>query len=257
MSPEPSTPGPHTTLRTGVVWELLEEAMTRRVAATGRPGLTVLDAGGGSGSLAVRVAAAGHRVTVVDPSPDALFALERRAAEKGVAERIRGVQGDTGDLLEVAGDGYDLVLCHGVLEHVEDPAAGMRAVARALAPEGIASLLVAGMGGAVFARALIGRFAEARALFAETPREPVTGAGGSVPHRFTEPGLTGLAKAAGLLPATVHGVRIFADLVPGTLVDSEPDALRELSRLEREAASHPAFRAVAAHLHLLAANPAG
>ncbi|MBB0247156.1 methyltransferase domain-containing protein [Streptomyces alkaliphilus] len=257
MSPEPTAPGPHTTLRTGVVWDLLEEALERRVAATGRSELAVLDAGGGSGSLAVRVAAGGHRVTVVDPSPDALFALRRRAAEKGVAERIRGVQGDTGDLLEVAGDGHDLVLCHGVLEYVEDPAAGMRAIARALAPGGIAGVLVAGMGGAVLARALGGRFAEARAVFSDTSPEPAPVPGGAVPHRFTEPGLAGLAEAAGLVPTAVHGVRIFADLVPGALVDSEPDALRELSRLEREAASHPAFRAIAAHLHLVAEKPAG
>ena len=44
----------------------------------------VLDIGGGTGGFAVRVAELGHRVTVVDPSPDALAALDRRAREGGV-----------------------------------------------------------------------------------------------------------------------------------------------------------------------------
>ncbi|MCZ9336940.1 class I SAM-dependent methyltransferase, partial [Streptomyces sp. TRM76130] len=65
----------------------------------------------------------GHHVTVVDPSPDALFALERRAAEAGVADRVRGVQGDAHGLFDVVErGGYDVVLCHGVLEYVDDPA---------------------------------------------------------------------------------------------------------------------------------------
>ena len=53
----------------------------------GRRAGDVLDIGGGTGGFAVRVAELGHRVTVVDPSPDALAALDRRAAESGVADR--------------------------------------------------------------------------------------------------------------------------------------------------------------------------
>ena len=37
-----------------------------------------------------RVAELGHRVTVVDPSPDALAILARRAEERGVADRVAG-----------------------------------------------------------------------------------------------------------------------------------------------------------------------
>ena len=45
----------------------------------------IVDVGGGTGGLAVQLAELGHRVTVVDPSPDALAALERRAREAGVS----------------------------------------------------------------------------------------------------------------------------------------------------------------------------
>ena len=90
---------PRASLRTAVVWDVLQEALERRIKATGRESLDVLDTGGGSGNFAVPLAGLGHRVTVVDPSPNALFALERRAAEAGVADRVQGVQGDAHGLV--------------------------------------------------------------------------------------------------------------------------------------------------------------
>ena len=52
-------------------------------------------------------------VTVVDASPDALAALTRRAADAGVAERVRAVQGDGDALADLVAPGSaDLVLCH-------------------------------------------------------------------------------------------------------------------------------------------------
>ncbi|RMI37394.1 methyltransferase [Streptomyces triticirhizae] len=247
--------GSHAASRAGVVWDVLRRALSERSTRAGRPTLDVLDMGGGSGSFAVPVAGLGHRVTVVDPSPDALFALERRAAEEGVADAVRGVQGDTQDVLDVAGRGaFDLVLCHGVLEYVDDPGAGLRAVAAALRPSGGAlSVLAAGAGGAVLSRALAGRFTEARTALADPSGR--WGAQDPVPHRFTVERLTALLTEAGLLPGQVHGVRIFADLLPGTLLDTEPDAGAALARLEAEAAVRPAFQAVAGQLHVLAELP--
>ncbi|MER6912955.1 methyltransferase [Streptomyces sp. NPDC000594] len=254
--PDPSARGatpprpPRASLRTSVVWEVLQDALDRRVKATGRDSLDILDTGGGSGSFAVPVAQLGHRVTVVDPSPNALFALERRAAEAAVAERVRGVQGDVHGLFEVVErGGFDAVLCHGVLEYVDDPAEGLRNAVAALRPGGAVSLLAAGLGGAVLARALAGHFTEAR----QALTDPAGRWGGAdpVPRRFTADQLTELAAGAGVEVGAVHGVRVFADLVPGALVDTEPGALDALLRLEAAAAELPAFHSVAAQLHIL------
>ncbi|MFC4499015.1 MULTISPECIES: methyltransferase [Streptomyces] len=241
---------PRASLRTAVVWEVLKDALERRVKATGREALDVLDTGGGSGNFAVPVARLGHRVTVVDPSPDALFALGRRAAEAGVADRVRGVQGDAHGLFDVVErGGYDAVLCHGVLEYVDDPAEGVRNAVAALRPEGVLSLLAAGLGGAVLARALAGHFNEARQALADPDGR--WGDGDPVPRRFTAEQLTALVEGAGLTIGAVHGVRVFADLVPGVLVDTEPGALEALLKLEEAAAELPAFHSVATQLHVL------
>ncbi|AQT72098.1 MULTISPECIES: class I SAM-dependent methyltransferase [Streptomyces] len=244
------TSRPRASLRTAVVWEVLKEALDRRVKATGRDVLDVLDTGGGTGKFAVPVAHLGHRVTVVDPSPNALFGLERRVSEAGLADLVRGVQGDAQGLLEVVERGaYDVVLCHGVLEYVDDPAEGVANVAAALRPGGTLSLLAAGLGGAVLARALAGHFTEARNALTDPAGR--WGSGDPVPRRFTGEQLSELVGGAGLAVGAVHGVRIFADLVPGVLVDTEPGAVEALLRLEEAAAELPAFHAVATQLHVL------
>ena len=93
------------------------------------------------------LAAAGHDVTVVDPSPDALASLARRAAETGTSERIHPVQGDTDTVGETGADGrrpaYDLVCLHGTLEVVDDPDAALANIAAVLARGGTLSLVVA------------------------------------------------------------------------------------------------------------------
>ena len=64
-------PGTQPGLRTVAIQVALDALARRHGAALGRP-LRVLDLGGGTGGTAVPLAAAGHDVTVVDPSPDAL-----------------------------------------------------------------------------------------------------------------------------------------------------------------------------------------
>ena len=55
----------------------------------------------------------------------------------------------------------DVVLCHGVLEVVDDPAAALATIRAVLRPGGTLSLLVAQRHAAVVARAMAGHFAQA------------------------------------------------------------------------------------------------
>ncbi len=238
--------------RFSLVWDVLQEVVSARVAQAGRPALDIVDVGGGTGGLAVPFAALGHNVTVVDPSPDALAAAQRRAAEAGA--RLASVQGDAASLDGVVGQAAaDLVICHNVLEYVDSPADAMSAIARVLRPAATVSVLAANTVAAVLHRALAGRFAEARSLLpggwvppGESRRPP-----GETQRRFTLPELTAVITAAGLQPGEAHGVRIFGGLVPGALLEGDAAATEALRALEEAAASTPPLRDIAAQLHVL------
>ena len=225
--------------RTSVVWD----AVRPLVGA----GTDVLDIGGGTGGFAVRVAELGAQVTVVDPSPDALAALARRARELSVD--VSALQGDLSTLLDVTGpDSADLVLCHGVLEVVDDPAAALATLRQVLRPGGALSLLVGQRHAAVVARAMAGHFTQARTLLDAGPGERDGRAG----HRFTADEAAALVGDAGFVVQSVHGVRIFADLVPGSLLDLEPGATAALVELERAVSERSEYLPLATQLHLLA-----
>jgi ubiquinone/menaquinone biosynthesis C-methylase UbiE len=235
--------------RTELVWRLLREALDERVAAVGRSELEVVDAGGGTGNFAVPIAELGHRVTVVDASPDSLAALERRAAEARVSDRIRAVQGDAASLPDLVGaESADLGLCHSVLEFVDSPAAVLTAAASVLRPGAALSVLAANRHAVVLAKAVSGHVTEAQAALVDPAGR--WGAADPVPRRFTLDELRELLAAASFGTVATHGIRVFSDLVPGTLAD-DPAGFDALLELEVTAAEHPAFRALAGQLHLL------
>lgn len=248
-TPATGLPG-RTALRTAVVWSALRAALSVVAERSGATQLHVVDAGGGTGGFAVPLAGLGHRVTVVDPSPDSLAALERRAAEADVTGAIEAVQGDAAQLPDlVPAESADAVLCHSVLEVVDDPQAALTGVVRVLRAGGVASVLAAGRGAAVVARALAGHFAEASHVLHDVQGR--FGAADALARRFTEAELRQLLTGAGLAVDSLHAVRVFSDLVPGALLD-DASASAALLRLEEAVAERPEFRALATQLHALA-----
>ncbi|HEY8305206.1 MAG TPA: methyltransferase [Lapillicoccus sp.] len=243
---------PRTHVRNQGVWDAVVELVQQREADLGRP-LRVLDLGGGSGGLAVPLAELGHDVVVVDPSPNALAALERRAADFGVAHRVTGRQGDADSLVSEKGESVDLVCCHGVLEVVDDPAAALAQIAAVLTPDGHLSLLVAGRLAVVLAKALAGELGQAREAL--TSPDGRWGKGDPLPRRFDVEGLVTLLDVAGFTPLQVHGVRVFTDLVPPSALDSAADRAA-VADLERAAATHPhyaeALGSLGAGIHVIA-----
>jgi SAM-dependent methyltransferase len=234
-------------VRTELMWQSVVDAVE---AVGGTTELDVLDLGGGTGGDAVRLALLGHRVAVVDPSPDALASLHRRAVDSGLTS-VHGILGDAADLLDHVQPGsYDLVICHGVLEHVDDPGQALAAIATVLRPGGHVSVVVAGRNAAVTARALAGDFDAARSLLATSAQSWDVRSQG--PRRFVLDEIQSLLATHGFAPVVTNGLRVFADLVSSSIVDGEPGAREALYELERLVRTSQDFTALSAGLQSIA-----
>jgi SAM-dependent methyltransferase len=219
--------------------QLLMDQLDDLGAGEWRP-LDIIDVGGGTGGVAIPLAVRGHRVTVVDPSPDALASLERRAAEAEVTGRIGALQGDAADLADlVPAHESDVVVCHRVLEVLEAPGEALRKMAGTLRRGGVLSLLVAQRHSLVLTQALAGHLALARRSYAD-------------PSRFDYDRVVELVGGAGFTVLTTHGIGAISDQVPERMIEAEVGAYAELVALESEISTDPAFRALAPHVHVFA-----
>jgi SAM-dependent methyltransferase len=241
--PDDGLPGANGAVR-GVLRAEVRRARDRR---GGQP-VRVLDVGGGSGVWAVPMAVAGCSVTVVDMSPDALAALRGRALRAGVADRIRGVQGDAQALTEVidAADA-DLVLGHGLLEVVDDVARTVAQLTAAVTPGGALSVLAAGRHAAALEQAHAGRLREARSVLTDPAGR--WGTGDPLQRRLDAHGLRALLESAGgLTVEVVQGDGLFHGWLPASIEEDDPAGLDDLEAL---VADHPELLVLAARLHVL------
>ena len=101
------------------------------------PGTDVLDVGCGPGTITVDLAqrVAPGRVVGIDAASDVIAAAGAAATEVGVAN----LELATGDVyaLEHDDDSFDVVHAHQVLQHLTDPVAALREMARVCRPGGV------------------------------------------------------------------------------------------------------------------------
>jgi len=217
--------------------------------------LRALDLGCGTGAIAMRLVQFGLHVTLLDASLPMLDFAERTAREAGVAERIVLKHGDAAQLASLFdGESFDVILCHNILEYVDDPCAVLRSAARALRdPSSLISVLVRNQAGEVLKAAIqAGDLAAAEHnLTAEWGHESLYG--GKV-RLFTPEGVQAMLKAASLTTVAERGVRVVADYLPPQIFRSS-DYARVLE-LERKLGSRPDFAAVARYTQYLARRAA-
>ena len=94
-------------------------------------GKTALDVGCGAGLLAEPLARLGAKVAAIDAAPELIAVARDHAAAMGLSIDYRA-----GDVENLDGE-YDLITCMEVIEHVAEPAAFVRALARRLAADGL------------------------------------------------------------------------------------------------------------------------
>jgi S-adenosylmethionine-dependent methyltransferase len=222
------------------------------------PPAELVDAGGGTGQIAVPLAAEGYHVTVLDPSAAMLATCTQRAAERGAGTvaRLSTVQGDVEQAPALLGEASaDAVLCIGVLEVTAEPGRALAALGGLLRPEGSLSLVVANRAWLALRAARRGDYGEALRLLDDVvvgraPAQHGAGASatqaagaGQVTRAWTAPELREMLNSAGLRVVAEYGLRVLGEPV-------EPDPAH--AELERRLARLEPYRSVAEYVHLVA-----
>src|SRR5208283_4946761 len=216
--------------------------------------LRALDLGCGTGATAVRLARLGIHVTAVDCSAAMLDIAQRAAFEGGVAEKIVVKHGEAAELASLfPARSFDVILCHNILEYVDDPGAVLRDAARALrGSSAIVSVLVRTQAGEVLKAAIqAGDLEEAEnGLMAEWGEESLYG--GRV-RLFRNDSMQRMLKAASLALIVERGVRVLADYLPPAV--SRDAEYQRILELERRLGMRREFAAVARYRQCLARRP--
>jgi 2-polyprenyl-3-methyl-5-hydroxy-6-metoxy-1,4-benzoquinol methylase len=218
-------------------------------------GCCVLDVGGGSGTLALRLAELGFEVALLDSSEPMLAVARKEAGARELRGRISFHQGDAvrlSDLFEPSS--FHAVVCHNLLEYVEDPFAVLRGLVQLLKRDGksVISLLVRNRWGEVLKAAIKRHDPElARAaLLADTVLDSLYGQ----PVRVFDAGeVCRMVEQAGLELLALRGVRVVSDYV-GCEALTE-DEYRRLFEFELLLGAQPQLAAVARYTQLIARAP--
>ena len=229
----------------GVRFELVTRALLARSSSCA---WRVLDVGGGFGQQAVRLARAGHEVTVLDPDPAALELAEQRTAREApeVRARVSFVQGSGADAVRLVGDGFDLACCHSVLMYLPAPQPTVRALVDAVAPGGLVSVLSVNPEALAMRSGLQQRWRDAVA----TLGTGVNHDSSALPiHAHSRQAVAAALEEAGARVLEWYGVGVFTDHLTEPVLVEDPELVYLAEWL---AGCTDPYRQVARCYHLLA-----
>lgn len=211
--------------------------------------LRALDIGSGTGGMALRLARLGVHVTLVDSSPEMLDLAQRAARETGVESKIALHEGDARQVSNLfSGQSFDVILCHNLLEFVDDAGGVLHSASQAMHDCSVLSVLVRTQAGEVLKSAIqTGDLAGAeRSLATGWSCELLFGA---KVRLFTPEILNSMLCQASLRATAVRGVRVISDYLPATI--SREAEYERILELERKLGSRPEFAAVARYAQFL------
>jgi len=213
-----------------------------------------LDLGCGTGTTAVRLARLGMNITLLDSSSAMLDLAKRTTSESGVYDRIEFKLGDATKVSEMFRPrSFVLVLCHNLLEYVDDPTTVLRSAAGLMRKSSaIVSVLVRNQAGEVLKAALhAGDLAAAENnLVTEWGTESLYG--GKV-RFFTPEATEAMLREASLAISARMGVRVLSDYLPANI--SRTAEYERIFSLERKLSKRQEYAGVARYLHWVARGP--
>ncbi|NRB42544.1 MAG: methyltransferase domain-containing protein [Pseudomonadales bacterium] len=110
-------------IRLAVRWQDLQQQLPRLLKASNGHPLRILDIGGGLGQIAIRLAQLGHEIVFNDISSVMVAQTQAAAKEACVEGQFQWLVGPYQSLQAQDLGQFDLILCHAVLEWLDEPEA--------------------------------------------------------------------------------------------------------------------------------------
>jgi S-adenosylmethionine-dependent methyltransferase len=194
--------------------------------------LRILDVGGGNGGDAIPLAMQGHSVTLVDYSEKMLDEARKRAEAHDVGDNLQIHQSDLTELpILFPNPEFDVVLCHNVVQYVEDVSTTLKSVSAPLKHGGIVSVASVNRYSEAFQAALL-RLDLDEASSKLDAHETFTPGFKTTVHRFAAEELFEPLNAAGCTVLGHYGVRCLMDYMYDNERKYDAEFYQKLEQLE-------------------------
>ncbi|BFT30274.1 tRNA uridine 5-oxyacetic acid(34) methyltransferase CmoM [Alteromonas sp. D210916BOD_24] len=201
--------------------------------------LRAIEIGGGTGVMSAHLASLGHKVVLTDASQDVLKqARELLQSFPNVEIRHQYLQ-EVGDL-----DQFDIVLCHAVLEWLDNPFEAIQHFHQQMKEGAILSLSFFNQDANLFANAIYGNFdyiakgLKVKKQVRLNPKQPLSA------MKVVE-----FCKALGFTVRESAGIRCFHDYMRD--VSHQASKYDELLALERQYHKQPPYMWLGKYFHLI------
>ncbi|MFD8723880.1 class I SAM-dependent methyltransferase [Streptomyces sp. NPDC059629] len=203
--------------------------------------LQILDLAGGDGGDAIRLAARGYHVTIVDYAPAMLAAASERASTAGLTELITCVRADVTTLpADIADGAFDVVLCHNLLQYVDDVPGVLATALAPLKSGGLFSMMAINRHSAALTIA-VRETDPVAALAALGTDQSRTQMFNSAVTLHTAEEIIPVLQGLGCQDVHHYGIRSFCDYITDDARKYDPTFYADLEQLELATTARPPY----------------
>ncbi|MFE1292427.1 class I SAM-dependent methyltransferase [Streptomyces sp. NPDC058751] len=222
-------------------YAIAEANLARHLDDLGDGPLRILDLAGGDGGDAMRLAARGHHVTIVDHAPAMLAAATERASTAGLTELITCVHADVTALpADIADGAFDVVLCHNLLQYVDDVPGVLATALAPLKSGGLFSMMAINRHSAALNIAVRETDPAAALAALGTDRSRAQTFDSAVTLHTAEE-IIPVLRSLGCQDVQHYGIRSFCDYITDDARKYDPAFYADLEQLELATTARPPY----------------
>ena len=217
--------------------------------------MRVLDAGGGNGLDAIPFAKQGHHIDIVDYSQAMLADVQDRAQQANLTNHIATHLADVNEIQNLfPGLQFDLILCHNLLQYIDDVPQLLRDLAKLLKSGGVISIVSINRYSTPYHAAFLdNNLSEALAqLEKRTTNAKIFD---TLMTNYCAAEIQELLEKVGLLPERDYGLRCMCDYWGDNARKSDPATFEQIERLDFALTDLYPYKLLARYFQVVARKP--